>query len=118
MKLRKILCAILTILVFAFTLTGCKKCISTETSTAQVKITDKYYRGVYTTPIFNGKTTTIITHPAVYEITVEYNGVKYSISGQKAYNKYCNRVGEYVSGTLETKKYNNGTERYKITELE
>lgn len=117
MKSGKILCAIVAIFVFTFVLTGCTKCISTETSTVQVKIVDKYYRGAYTTPIFNGKTTTIVTHSATYRITVEYNSVKYNISSHKTYNKYYDKVGEYADGILETKKYDDGTEKYRITGL-
>lgn len=112
---------ILMIMVVAFfiiSLTGCAKCISTETSTVQVKVTDEYHRAMYTTPIFTGKTTIITTHPAVYRITVEYNGVEYDISGSDTYDKYSNRVGEYVNGTLETKKYDDGTVRYNIISLE
>lgn len=118
MTSRRILCVIFLSLIIAFVLVGCAKCISTETSTVQVKITDEYYHCAHTTPVFNGKTTIIITHPATYKITVEYDGGKYSIFDMRTYNKYHDRVGEYVSGTLEKKKYDNGTETYDITELE
>lgn len=73
---------------------------------------------MYITPVFNGKTTTMITHPAVYRITVEYNGVEYDISGSDTYNKYSEKIGEYTNGTLQTKKYDDGTVRYNIVELE
>lgn len=72
---------------------------------------------MYITPVFNGKTTTMITHPAVYRITVEYNGVEYDISGSNTYNKYSDKIGEYVDGILETKKYDDGTVRYNIVDL-
>ena len=116
--MKKLLCIISTMLILIFTLTGCAKCISTEMSTVQVKVTDEYYMPMYTTPIFNGKLTTVITHPAVYSITVEYDDVKYDISGSDTYDKYFDKVGEYVNGTLETKKYDDGTVRYNIVGLE
>ena len=114
---KKILYSLALLLAFMFILTGCAKCISTETSTVQVKIIDEYHRAMYITPVYNGKTTTMITHPAVYRITVEYNGVEYDISGSNTYNKYSDKIGEYVDGILETKKYDDGTVRYNIVDL-
>lgn len=116
--MKKILCIISTMLILIFVLTGCAKCISTETSTVQVKITDEYYRAKHVRPFFNGKTTIVITHPAVYRITAEYNGVEYDILGSDTYNKYSDKVGEYVNGTLQTMKYDDGTVTYRIVELE
>lgn len=116
--MKKVLAVLLLILILAFSLVGCSKCIGTETSTVQVRITDEYHRAMYITSGFNGKTTTMITHPAVYRITVEYNGVEYDISGSDTYNKYSDKIGEYTNGTLQTKKYDNGTVRYNIIELE
>lgn len=109
----------LTLLVFMFILAGCAKCISTETSTVQVKIIDEYHRAAYTTMYYNSATKTMIpqSHPAVYRITVEYNGAEYDISGSNTYNKYSDKIGEYVDGILETKKYDDGTVRYNIADL-
>ena len=58
------------------------------------------------------------SHPAVYRITVEYNSVEYDISDSDTYNKYSDKIGEYVDGILETKKYDDGTVRYNIVDLE
>lgn len=116
--MKKILIILLAMLILTFSLTGCAKCISTETSTVQVQITGEYHKAMYITPVFNEKTTTMITHPAVYRITVEYNGVEYDISGSDTYNKYSDKIGEYTNGTLQTKKYDGGTVRYNIVELE
>lgn len=99
-------------------LSGCKKLISTTNYTVQVKIVDKYHRAKYITPVFNGKTTTMIAHPAVYQITVEYKDVDYDISGYDTYNEYSNRIGEYVTGILEIKEYDDGSETHKIISLE
>ena len=46
---KKILYSLVLLLALMFILTGCAKCISTETSTVQVKIIDEYHRAVYTT---------------------------------------------------------------------
>lgn len=118
--MKKVLCGIAIMLIFMFALTGCAKCINTETSTVQVKITDEYHRAAYTTMYYSPATKTMIpqSHSAEYRITVEYDGIEYNISGSNTYNKYYNQTGEYVNGTLETKKYNDGTVRYSIVDLE
>lgn len=111
---KKILYSLALLLAFMFILTGCAKCISTETSTVQVKIIDEYHRAAYTTMYYSPATKTMMpqSHPAVYRITVEYN-----ISGSNTYNKYSDKIGEYVDGILETKKYDDGTVRYNIVDL-
>lgn len=116
--MKKALYSIVAVLIFMFMLTGCAKYISTETSTVRVKVVDEYYRATYMTPIFNSETTTTIIYPEVYRITVEYDGRKYNIFDSSTYNKYSDRIGEYVNGTLETKKYDDGTVRYNIVDLE
>ena len=47
--MKKTLTILLAMLIVTFSLVGCAKCISTETSTVQVKITDEYHRTAYTT---------------------------------------------------------------------
>lgn len=118
--MKKVLYSITMMFIFVFSLVGCAKCISTETSTVQVKITDEYHRAAYTTMHYNPATKTMMPqpHPAVYRITVEYDGIEYNISGSNTYNKYSDQIGEYVNGTLETKKYDDGTVRYSIVDLE
>ena len=117
---KKILRSLVLPLLFAFVLTGCAKCISTETSTVKVKVTDEYYKAAYTTVWYNAAAHTYCTriHPAVYEITVEYDGRKYEFSGRDTYDKYSNRIGEYVNGKLRTKKYDNGKTIHYIVDLE
>lgn len=118
--MKKTLTILLAMLILTFSLVGCAKCISTETSTVQVKITDEYHRAAYTTMHYNLATKTMIpqSHSAVYRITVEYDGVEYDISGSDTYNKYSDKIGEYTNGTLQTKKYDDGSVRYDIIELE
>lgn len=116
----KILCVLVALLIFIFVLTGCAKCIGTETSTVQVKVTDEYYMAAYTTMYYNPATKTMMPqfHPAIYRITVGYNSVNYNIYGENIYDKYSDLVGEYVNGTLEIRKYDDGTTRYNIVDLE
>lgn len=96
---------------------GCAKCIDMQYSTVEVKIVDEYYRGAYMIPVSDGKTMELISYPAVYEITVEYDNADYVIDGSDTYFKYADKVGECADGTLETKNYDDGTVRYRITEL-
>ena len=116
---KKILYSLALLLAFMFILTGCAKCISTETSTVQVKIIDEYHRAAYTTMHYSPATKTMLpqSHPAVYRITVEYNGVEYNFSDRDTYNKYSDKIGEYINGILETKKYDNGKIKYYIVGL-
>lgn len=108
---------VLLTICLMFVLTGCAKCISTEYENVEVNIVDEYHRGMYTIPIRAGKVTTMVTHPAVYRITVEYNGVHYTISGSDTYNKYKDMVGQTTTGVLETCTYDDGSIRYDIVSL-
>lgn len=104
--------------MFTFSLVGCAKCINTEQKIVEVKVVDEYHRGSYVTPILAGKVVVMQTNPEVNRITVEYNGIEYSISGRETYEKYSNKIGEYVNGTLEVRTYADGTMRYDILSLE
>ena len=101
-----------------FSLTGCAKLVNTEYKNVEVEIVDEYHRGMYITPIFNGKTTIMITHPAIYQITVRYNNVEYDISSRDTYEKYCDKVGQLIVGVLEIRTYDNGTVKCEIVDLE
>lgn len=118
MKLKNRIFAILLLVVLIFSLVGCAKCISTEYKNVEVTIVDKYHKAAWVQPIFNGKTTTLITHPAVWRITVEYNDVEYTISGSDAYNKYKDKIGQIAIGELEIKTYDDGTVEYDVVSLE
>lgn len=95
-----------------------KKLVNTEYKNVIVTIVDKYYRGLYITNMIVGKTMVPQTHPAVYEIMVEYNGVEYTIDGYDTYNRYKNNIGQTVTGVLEIRKYDDDTEEYDIIGLE
>ena len=105
-------------LVIMFSLVGCAECISTEYENVEVKIIDEHYSPTWYQPVFTGKSTTLITHPATYRITIEYNGVEYTFSDSDTYDRYKDKVGQTAIGTLEIRSYDDGTTRYVITSLE
>ena len=98
-------------------LTGCTKIINTEYKEVDVKITDTYHRAAYVTPIRAGKVTSVVTHPAIYRIYIEYEGVKYSLSGSGIYYKYKNKIGQTVKGKLKIDTYDDNTVRCDIIEI-
>lgn len=114
------LCGLTLMFMFAVMLACCAKCVSTETSTVQVKVTNAYHKASYTTMYYSPATKTMLpqTHAAVYKITVEYDGTEYDIRGRDTYYKYSDSIGKSVNGTLETKKYDDGTVKYNIVDLE
>ena len=106
--------------MLAVMLACCAKCVSTETSTVQVKVTNAYHKASYTTMYYSPETKTMLpqTHAAIYKITVEYDGTEYDIRDRDTYYKYSDSIGESVNGILETKKYDDGTVKYNIVDLE
>lgn len=114
--MKKIL-SIMMIICLMISLTSCAKCIDTKYENVEVNIIDEHYRGVWLQPIVSGKVTTFITHPARYEVIVEYNGIEYMIDDSNTYNKYKDKVGRSTVGVLEVRTYDDGTVKYDITEL-
>lgn len=114
-KMKKALIFILiTVLVTA---TGCAKVINTKYKEGDIKIINIYHRAAYVTPVHAGKVTTFITHPAIYRTYVEYEGVKYTLSGSNIYNKCKNKIGQTVKGKLKIDTYDDKTIEYKIIEI-
>lgn len=116
--MKRITSSILLVLCLAFVLTGCAKCISTEYESVKVRIVDKFYQGARVIPVSTGKTITTHAIPPVYRITVEYNGVEYTISGSDTYDKYKEMIGYTAIGTLEICTYDDGSISYDIISLE
>lgn len=114
----KILNMITLLTITMCILVGCAKCINTEYTNVEVNVVDEYYRSAYTTPVCTGKVMRLITHPAVYRIYVEYNGVRYTISGSDVHDKYKDKVGQVAIGILRTCTYDDGSVIYTITGLE
>jgi len=109
--------SILLVVGFTITLVGCASVISVEYEDVSVTIVDEYHRGAWAQPVFIGKIITVVRHPATWQITVEYNGVEYTVSGSDTYNKYKDKIGQTVIGELETKTYDDGTKKYDIVSL-
>ena len=108
---------LILIIILSLNLAGCAKCISTEYENVDVVIVDEYYRSAWMQPIHTGKFTSFISHPAQYKITVNYNGVDYTINDSSTYNKYKTQVGQTVTGKLEIKAYDDGAVCYNILSL-
>ena len=114
------LCGLTLMFMLAVMLACCAKCVSTETSTVQVKVTNAYHKASYTTMYYSPATKTMLpqTHAAIYKITVESDGTEYDIRERDTYYKFSDSIGESVNGILETKKYDDGTVKYNIVDLE
>ena len=109
--------SLVMIMCLIISLTGCAKVINTEYKNVEVHIVDKYYRGMWMQPVRSGKITTFVTHPAVYNITVEYNNAEYTINDSNIYDRYKDKIGHTTVGTLETRTYDDGTVKYNIIGL-
>lgn len=100
---------ILILLISAFMLTGCAKCIDKKEESVKVKIVNEYYKPKETR--FTGMRNNVPqfrTDYAKCEITVNYNDAEYSLNDEYAYRRYHGRIGQTVSAVLITKTYDNG----------
>lgn len=120
MKFKNQILILLLLSVSIYSLVGCAKCVSTVYETVDVNITEKYYKPSYTTVEYNVifKQPMPKFVPAVYRITVEYNGVEHTFSGSDVYNKYKDKVGQSATGKLEIRTYDDGAVIYDIVSLE
>lgn len=116
--MKLILVVIFAAVIVSMTLTGCKKCVSTEYEYVPVKIIDAKRRLAYSYPVRVGKTTSIRVVPASYNTVVEYDSVEYSLSSSETYYKYRDKIGKTAKGKLETKRYDDGSMKIRIVSLE
>ena len=122
--MKKILCSIM-ILLLTISITGCDEIVTLsnvdiERTTVKVKVVNQYHQyphGSYAYSPMTGKFEYVCI-PGTYLITVEYQGEQYEFSGMSTYQKYKDKVGKYVNGILQTKKYEDGTTSQKIVDLE
>ena len=117
--MKKRILVFLIFIIMIFSLVGCAKLVNTEYENVEVKITDVYYEPSHTRTIYNPalKMPMSQSYPAIYEVTIEYNGIEYTFSDNDTYNKYKDKVGQTGVGTLEVRTYDDGTVRYDIIKL-
>lgn len=117
--MKKIKLVFLIFIIMIFSLVGCAKLINTEYKNVEVKITNVYYEPSHTITVYNPalKMPMSQSYPAIYEVTIEYNGIEYTFSDSDTYNKYKDKIGQTAVGTLEVRTYDDGTVRYDIIKL-
>lgn len=116
--IKLMLVVIFMAIIVSMTLTGCKKCVSTEYKHVPVKIIDAESRSAYSYPVRVGKTTSIRVVPASYNTVVEYDSMEYSLSSSETYYKYRDKIGKIAKRKLETKRYDDGSTKVRIVSLE
>lgn len=90
-KITNIIGLFIIIALFCLCLSGCVKVVNTESTDVLATITDMKYRSSYITPIRCGKTTTYITHPAIYTVVIQYEDI---ILEKESYELYENTKAE------------------------
>ena len=114
---RKIFAMVVIVVLAMVVMTGCAKVVSEETYEAPVRIIDTDYDPSYITPMKVGKTTTFITHPADYDVTVEYAGVEYVLDSHADYDAAKEKVGSSMQATIIKTRYDDGTTKIQVTGL-
>lgn len=99
---------ILLLLVIMILFVGCSKVIQTQTITVLATITEIDYISDLILPVQCGQTTIYQTLPARYEITVEFGDIETTIDNEELYNKYKDKIGNFVMCDLITTHYDNG----------
>lgn len=116
--MKKAVSILILLFISVFMLTGCAKCIDKKEESVKVKIVNEYYKPEETHLIgIINHVPQFRTDYAEYEITVNYNGVEYSLSDESTYRKYHGRIGQTVSAVLVTKTYDDGEVRQYINIL-
>ncbi len=106
MKIRKII-FVLTFFIVTF-LASCAKITKEEDIDVKATIIGTYHRPSCVIPIRSGDITTFITQPAVYKVTVEYEGIEYKISDRNFYEECKDKIGETVKVVCHKIYYDNG----------
>lgn len=91
--------------------------INRETEIVKAEVIKVNYRSAYLTPQYNAatKTSTLVTHPADYDVDIKYNDVTYRLDSFEAYKKCKGLVGETIECEYITVYYNNGSKKTFIT---
>ena len=105
-KLFAILLAILLVLTFA----GCAEVKEQNSILVSAILVDTHYKGMWIQHIISGKTITMITHPADYDLIFKYEGKRYNLDvDSETYNTYKNAVGQEFDMELVTTVYDDDT---------
>ena len=107
-KAMKIIAIAMIICIICTAFTSCAKVIKTEERTVNAVITDTYHKDKWLQPVFNGKTTTLITHSEKNYVYIEYDGVKETINSKEAYELYKDSIGKEIPVTLRLTYYDDG----------
>jgi hypothetical protein len=99
--------ALITVVLLCFT--GCAELINTETKEVDAAITDVYYKGAWVQPISTGKSMIMITHPAQYKVTFEYEDVTLTVDNKKLYDFCKDNIGATAKCNLIIEYYDDGT---------
>lgn len=123
MKMTIMLCLLFSLISFLrhpdlTSLIGYTAPTSTEYKEVEVEIVNEYYKAAYYTPIWTGRSIVMISNPAVYEITVQYEDMEYTLGGMETYDKYADKVGETAIGILRIRTYENDDIREDIVDLQ
>ena len=105
-RLFAILLAILLVLTFA----GCAEVKEQDSILVPAILVDTHYKGMWLQPVVTGKSVTMITHPADYDLIFEYEGKRYNLDvDSETYNTYENAVGQEFDMELVTTVYDDDT---------
>ena len=116
--MKKIFTILSIMLISMFMLVGCAKCIDETEEIVKVKVVNEHYKPEEINLItFTDNNYEYVADPAIYKITVDYNGTEYFLYGADTYQKYYKRIGETVSAILVTKTYDNGNIEQYIDRL-
>lgn len=110
----------LSVIILATTLLlNYNKCIDKQLTTVDVMIVNEFYEPKKTYYHYSRARDRYVseTEWAQCEITVEYDGVWYSLQDENTYKKYHGKVGEIVKATLVTKKFEDGSVKEYIVKL-
>jgi hypothetical protein len=94
---------------FALMLTGCAKEVSRETINTTGVVIEVDYDSAWFQSIFNGKTTTMIHHPADYDTCIKYNKEVYLLDNSSIYNYCIDKIGQEVEIEVVIVHYDDGT---------
>ena len=87
----KRLFAIMLTILFVFTFVGCAEVKKQDSMLVPAILVDTHYKSMWVQSVTSGKTVTMITHPADYDLIFEYEGQRYNLDvDSETYNTYKN----------------------------